>query len=219
MIGLPNQSIENVKESLKKILDLKPEHISVYSLILEEGTVLYKKVQNKEFELPTDEEERNMYWLVKETLEKHKYYQYEISNFAKPGFESKHNMDCWRQKEYIGVGVAASSFVEDKRYSNVADLNQYIFNIKEGTPNKNLVLEEALNKENKMKEYMMLGLRKIEGVNITNFERLFEESPLIKFSKELEKLSKEGLVVVIDDNIKLTNKGIDLANLVWQEFI
>ena len=219
MIGLPDQSLEDIKESLRKIIYLKPEHISVYSLILEEGTALYKKVQNKELELPSDEEERNMYWSVKKILEKNKYYQYEISNFARGGFESKHNLDCWEQKEYIGVGVAASSFLENKRYSNVSDLNKYISNIKEGTPNKSLVLEELLDEDAKMKEYMLLGLRKIEGVNIAKFEEKFNVSPVIKFVKELEKLSRDGLIIVIDENIKLTNKGIDLANVVWQKFI
>ena len=128
-------------------------------------------------------------------------------------------MDCWEQKEYIGVGVAASSFLENKRYSNVSDLNKYISNIKEGTPNKNLVLEELLDEDGKMKEYMLLGLRKIEGVNIAKFEEKFNVSPVIKFVKELEKLSRDGLIIVIDENIKLTNKGIDLANVVWQKFI
>ena len=122
MIALPGQTLEDVKESVKEIIELKPEHISVYSLILEEGTVLYKMVENKKMELPPDEEEREMYWYVKKKLEKHKYYQYEISNFAKYGFESKHNMNCWNQKEYIGIGAAASSFLNDARYSNTSNL-------------------------------------------------------------------------------------------------
>lgn len=219
MIGLPNQTIEDVKDSVKKVIDLKPEHISVYSLILEEGTPLEKLVKEKKLELISDEEERKMYWYVKLMLEKHKFYQYEISNFARPGFESKHNTDCWEQKEYIGIGVAASSFIEDKRYSNIQNLEKYIENIENGMPNKNLVLEETLDTEAKMKEYMLLGLRKINGVNILEFEKKFNISPIVKFCRELEKLNHEGLIMVIDEKIKLTNKGIDLANLVWEEFV
>lgn len=219
MIALPGQTLEDVKESVKEIIELKPEHISVYSLILEEGTVLYKMVENKKMELPPDEEEREMYWYVKKKLEKHKYYQYEISNFAKYGFESKHNMNCWNQKEYIGIGAAASSFLNDARYSNTNNIEQYMKNIEDGTQNKNLILEEKLTLESKMKEYMMLGLRKIQGVNILDFERKFKINPVVKFCKELEKLNHEGLIIVIDENIQLTNKGIDFANLVWEEFI
>lgn len=219
MIGLPGQVLDDVKESIKKLLELKPEHISVYSLILEENTLLYNLVYRKEIELPEEDLERQMYWYVKKTLEKHKYYQYEISNFAKSGLESKHNMNCWKQDEYIGIGTAASSFLDDKRYSNIAKLDNYIYNIEEGMPNKNLILEEALNQESKMKEYMMLGLRKISGVNIYEFEKKFNVNPVVKYCKELEKLNHEGLIIIIDENIKLTNKGIDFANLVWKEFI
>lgn len=219
MIGLPNQTLNDVKESIKKVIDLKPEHISVYSLILEEGTKLEKLVKENKLEMLSDEVEREMYWYVKKTLEKHKYNQYEISNFAKSGFESKHNLDCWNQKEYIGVGAAASSFLDNNRYSNIPDLEKYILNIENGVENKNLILEEVLNKESKMNEYMMLGLRKIEGVSISKFEQNFNENPITKYCKELEKLNNEGLIHIIDDRIKLTNKGVDLANLVWEEFI
>ena len=219
MIGLPDQTLENVKESIKAIISLKPEHISVYSLILEEGTKLNKLIKTKQLKLVSDELEREMYWYVKETLEKHKYNQYEISNFAKLGFESKHNLDCWNQNEYLGVGAAASSFIEDKRYSNTSELEQYISNIENNTPNRNLQLEETLTNESKMKEYIMLGLRKIEGINIAEFERKFNKNPIVKYSTILEKLNHEGLIEVNGSNIRLTNKGIDLANLVWEEFV
>lgn len=219
MIGLPDQTLENVKESVKTILNLKPEHISVYSLILEEGTKLNELIQTKQLELISDDLEREMYWLVKEILEKHKYNQYEISNFAKSGFKSRHNLDCWNQNEYLGVGVSASSFLDDKRYSNILEIEEYISNIENNTPNLNLKLEETLTPESKMNEYMMLGLRKIEGVNIAEFERKFVKNPIVKYSTILEKLNHEGLIEVNGNNIRLTNKGIDLANLVWEEFI
>jgi len=128
-------------------------------------------------------------------------------------------MNCWNQKEYIGIGAAASSFLNDARYSNVSNIDQYMQNIEDGAQNKNLILEEKLNPESKMKEYMILGLRKLQGVNILEFERKFKINPVVRFCKELEKLNHEGLIIVIDENIQLTNKGIDFANLVWEEFI
>lgn len=219
MINLPNQTLDDVKESVKTILSLKPEHISVYSLILEPNTKMYELINSKTLTIASDETERQMYWYVKDTLEKHKYNQYEISNFTKSGFESKHNMDCWNQKEYIGVGASASSFMENKRYSNISELEKYIENIEKGTPNKNLVLEEFLDEESKMDEFMMLGLRKIDGVEIKEFERIFQINPIVKYCKKLDKLNREGLIEIDENNIKLSNKGIDLANLVWEEFV
>ena len=219
MINLPNQTLDNVKESVKAILNLKPEHISVYSLILEENTKLYEMVKSKQVALETEEVERQMYWYVKETLEKYKYIQYEISNFAKSGFQSHHNIDCWNQEEYIGVGIAASSFIENKRYSNISDLEEYMDNIESGMPNKNLILDEVLDFESKMNEFMMLGLRTIKGVDIKKFEQKFKINPIIKYCKILEKLNHEGLIEIDANNIKLSNKGIDLANVVWEEFV
>lgn len=219
MIGLPNQRIGDVEKSLKDILKLKPEHISVYSLILEEGTELFKKVENNEIKMISDALEREMYWSVRNTLEKYNYIQYEISNYARPGYESKHNLDCWSQKEYIGIGAGASSFIDNARYSNINNIKEYISNIENEKYSKNLILEETLTEEGKMNEYMMLGLRKLEGVNILEFENKFHQNPLEKYSKDLEKLNKDGLIIVIDDFIQLTSKGIDFANLVWQHFI
>lgn len=219
MIDLPDQTLDNVKESVKEIIRLKPEHISVYSLILEKNTRMYEMIASKVAEIAPDDIERQMYWYVKKTLEKHNYMQYEISNFAKQGFESRHNMDCWNQNEYIGVGTAACSYIEDKRYSNVEALDEYITNIENKEPNKNLILEEVLKLEDKMNEYMMLGLRKIDGIDIQTFENKFHVNPIMKYCKILEKLNHEGLIEINANTIKLTNKGIDLANLVWEEFI
>ena len=218
MINLPGQTLEDVKDSIKRIINLKPEHISVYSLIVEDNTPIKTLLEMHCLELASDEVERQMYWYVKETLEKHKYHQYEISNFAKEGHESKHNMDCWNQKEYIGVGLNASSFLDNKRYSNISALEQYITNIEQNEMNKNLILEKQ-NRLSKMNEYMMLGLRKIAGVNIQEFKNTFNVNPIVRFCKPLEKLTKEGLVQIDENSIKLTNKGIDLANLVWEEFV
>lgn len=212
MIGLPNQNIANIKNSLEKIIKINPEHISVYSLILEEGTKLYRKYAEKQIELPDEELERNMYWYVKNTLENNEYIHYEISNFAKPGYESKHNVSCWNQEEYIGFGLAAHSYINNVRYSNNIDIDDYIKNNKK-------TIHEVQTKEDMQKEYMLLGFRKLEGVSVKKFKNKFGENPIFLFRNELNKLVSEDLLLVDGDNIKLTNKGLDLANLVWEEFV
>lgn len=219
MIGLPNQTIQDVEDTIKTILDLEPEHISVYSLILEEGTKLYQDVQIQKYLLPTDEEERDMYWTAKNMLEQAGYNHYEISNFAKPTYESKHNLNCWEQKEYIGMGVAAHSYTNNIRYSNVDSIETYIQNYQNNHPEDNLIFHEKQNKQSAMSEYMLLGLRKIQGISIQKFKEQYTENPIYTFRKELEKLVKQELIEIDGDAIKLTTKGIDLANLVWEEFV
>lgn len=219
MLGLPNQSLQDLEESLKEIIKLNPEHISVYSLIIEEGTLFYKKLEMNEIVLPDDELERKMYWGTKKKLENAGYVHYEISNFAKPGFESKHNLSCWNQEEYIGIGVAAHSYTNDVRYSNIDSIEEYIKNYEEDNETDNFVFHEKQTKISKMKEFMMLGLRKIQGIRIQDFKNKFGENPIYLYRKELEKLVNEELLEIDGDIIKLTNKGIDLANLVWEEFV
>ena len=219
MLGLPNQKISDLKESLEKVLELKPEHISVYSLIVEENTPIADKIEKNELILPEEETERNMYWYVKNTLELNGFHHYEISNFAKKGFESKHNLNCWEQQEYIGIGTSAHSYVENVRYSNTENLEKYIDNIEQGTPENNKIIHEVQNENDKKKEFMLLGLRKIDGIKISEFKKVFGDNPIYLFRNELKKLSDEELIEIYDDIIRLTNKGIDLANLVWEEFI
>ena len=256
MIGLPNQRIEDVKESLNEIINLKPAptHISVYSLIIEEGTVIAQKIGNHQLQEMDEDLERNMYWYVKDTLELNGYKHYEISNFAKEGKESKHNLNCWLQKEYIGIGLAAHSYINGIRYANCETIEEYVDNME--VENNELIakiftnaqrtdtekniennrrdeekvhkikqiekiyeIEEVQNIEDKKKEYMLLGLRKIEGVQISKFKEKYIDNPIFLYRKELEKLVEEQLIMIDGDYIKLTNKGLDLANLVWEEFI
>ena len=219
MLALPNQTLKDIEESVEEIIKLNPKHISVYSLILEEETKLYDMVERKEVELIDDDLERNMYWSVKKKLEEAEYIHYEISNFSKKGYESKHNLNCWNQEEYIGFGVAAHSYMDKKRFYNIIDVEEYIKNIEEENFEKNSFVEEIQKEEDIKKEYMMLGLRKIDGVSIQEFKNKFIENPLYVFNKELAKLVEEELVEVDLDRIKLTKKGLDLANLVWEEFV
>ena len=219
MLALPNQTIEDLEESLQKVIKLKPNHISLYSLILEEGTKLEKMVSENIVKLPEEDMEREMYWKTKRILEKNGYNHYEISNFAKEGYKSKHNMNCWSQKEYLGFGVAAHSYVNRKRYCNINNIEEYVSNIKKGKIENNRTVCEIQNTIDEQKEFMMLGLRKIDGIDIQEFKNKFVENPIYVFHKELEKLVNEDLVEIDLDKIKLTNKGLDFANLVWEKFV
>ena len=213
MIGLPTQNIQDIKETLKEIQRLAPNHVSIYSLIVEEKTKLQQLLDTEELKLPEEELERNMYWYVKNTLEKNGYQHYEISNFAKEGYESKHNKNCWEQKEYIGLGATSHSYLNGVRFSN-QDFT------KEGNWDfTNKKIEERQTIEDQKKEYMLLGLRKIKGVSIQEFKQKYVDNPLFLFRKEIEMLVEENLLEVDGDFIRLTKKGIDFANLVWEKFI
>ena len=213
MIGLPNQTLKDIDELVKNINELKPEHVSVYSLILEEGTILEDKIAKNEEILPEEDLERTMYWNIKKELEKLGYIHYEISNFSKKGYESKHNSDCWNQEEYLGFGVAAHSYYDRERFSNENTIEKYINNY------KSKIIHEKQSTDKQESEYMLLGLRKIKGISIEEYKHKFEKNPLIQYKTILEKLREEGLIDFNEQFIYLTNKGIDLANLVWQEFI
>ncbi len=219
MLGLPNQTLQDLEESINTVISLNPEHISLYSLIVEENTKMQEMVEKRQVTLPEEDLEREMYWKAKKELEQNGYVHYEISNFAKIGYESKHNMNCWLQKEYLGFGVAAHSYFNGKRYCNTNSIKEYCENIKEGNLIKNRTICEIQTEEDKKKEYMLLGLRKIEGVNIQDFKNKFTQNPIYLFRNELEKLVQQELIEIDLNQIKLTNKGLDLANLVWEEFV
>lgn len=213
MLGLPNQTINDLKESLNTVIKLNATHISVYSLIVEEGTVISKLIDEEKIELPSEETEREMYWYVKNTLELNGYKHYEISNFAKENKQSKHNVNCWNQEEYIGFGVAAHSYLNDTRFSNSNNIEDYIKNV------ENKKIEEVQTLEDKQNEFMLLGLRKIDGVDIASFKQKFGKNPIYLYRNKLKELVEESLIIVDLNQIRLTNKGLDLANLVFEEFV
>lgn len=219
MIGLPTQAVEDVKQTLEKIIQKNPEHISVYSLIIEEGTIIEKLINENKLQLPDEETERIMYWTVVNELKENGYNQYEISNFSKKTYESKHNTNCWKQKQYIGLGTSAHSYLNKKRYSNTNNIEEYIKNIQENNISKNITIHEEQTEESTMNEYMLLGLRMIQGININEFKQKFKTDPTIKYKKILEKLQKENLIQITKTSIKLTKQGIDFGNIVWEEFI
>lgn len=219
MIGLPTQTIEDVKQTLEKIIQKNPEHISVYSLIIEEGTIIEKLINENKLQLPDEETERIMYWTVVNELKENGYNQYEISNFSKKTYESKHNTNCWKQKQYIGLGTSAHSYLNKKRYSNTNNIEEYIKNIQENNISKNIIIHEEQTEESTMNEYMLLGLRMVQGININEFKQKFKTDPTIKYKGILEKLQKENLIQITKTSIKLTKQGIDFGNIVWEEFI
>ena len=222
MSGLPYQTLDKFLESLQTVIRLKPEHISAYSLIIEKGTPFYERYKFDAVKqeagihteiLPDEDEVYRIYKATQDVLKQAGYRQYEISNFAKKGYKSKHNYNCWKQHNYLGFGVAAHSYYNNIRYSNTNSLEEYLQNP------ENKKIEETQEIEDAKKEYMMLGLRTIEGVSISEFKQKYVDNPLYLFKNELNKLTEEGLVEIDLDNIKLTNKGLDLANLVWEEFV
>lgn len=219
MLALPTQTKEELEDSLIKIINLKPSHISLYSLIIEENTEIEKLINSGKLEQIKEDIEREMYWKTKRILEKNSYFQYEISNFSKKNKESRHNMNCWNQEEYLGFGIAAHSYFNNVRFSNITNKDKYLENIKNNEIEKNIEIQEKQNKDSKMKEFMMIGFRKIEGISISEFERRFEINPLFYFRFEIEDLVNKELIEVDLDKIKLTKKGLDFANIVFESFI
>ena len=215
MLGLPTQTMDELVLSLINVVNLNPEHISLYSLILEEGTPLEREVAKGKYDMLSENVERKMYWKTKRFLEKNKYFQYEISNFSKKGYESKHNFNCWNQEEYLGFGLAAHSYINNIRYSNKDSLEEYL----KCDIDELYEIQEKQSIEDKIKEYMILKLRTIQGVCISDFEQKFGINPLMAFRFELEKLVVDGLIDIDLNNIYLTKKGLDFANFVFEEFI
>lgn len=219
IIGLPNQTIYDIEDTINKLIELKLEHISVYSLIIEQSTMLERLINEGKLEVPDEEIERYMYWFAKRKLEENHYTHYEISNYAKEGYYSKHNMDCWSQKEYLGFGIAASSYENKKRYTNTHKLEKYLKNINLNNYNDIFRIEEEQDNKTEMNEYIMLGLRKINGVQLEDFRKKFNKDLLNEYKEQIKKLLLADLIEVNFDSVKLSKKGLDLANIVWEEFV
>lgn len=209
MFALPEQSFESFKETCDSIVKLSPEHISCYSLILEENTQLFEEQDFYNF--ADEEENRQMYEYAKKVFTDNGYEHYEISNFAKKGYECRHNLKYWEMKDYIGFGLSASSFINNERRTNPCTLNEYFENKQ---PHIEIEDKEAL-----MGEFMFLGLRKIKGINNKDFKELFNESFFDVYKTEIEKHINNGLLIKEDENLRLSDKGLDLANYVMSDFV
>jgi len=231
MSGLPGQSLADYRNTLQQVLGLQPEHISAYSLIVEEGTPFY----DMELELPDEDTERAMYELTEQMLHRNGYARYEISNYAKPGFESRHNSVYWERGEYLGIGLGASSlirrenpsvqlpvgltdeqrtpYLQEVRLKNITILEKYLagdFGVEE---------ELILSKREAMEEFFFLGLRQMKGVSLAEFAEWFGEDTIDLFTDAIAKSVRDGLLCQEGSRLFLTRKGIDVSNVVFERFL
>lgn len=212
IFGVPGQTAESFSETLRKVLALPVTHISAYSLIVEEGTPFYDMDEKGQLNLPEETEERKMYWRGRELLQAHGFNQYEISNFAKAGYASRHNEKYWTGEPYLGFGVAAHSYFNGWRFWNPDTISDYL------TAEKPAGKEEITFHES-MQEYMMLGLRRTCGISKTAFMQKFGKDMKEIYTAELAKLQNIGLLEETEDTVRLTEKGMDYANLAFVEFV
>ncbi len=222
MSSLPKQTPEHFADSLKKVIRLKPEHISAYSLIIEEGTPFYEQYQRDVRKreagiatelLPNEEEEYRTTKLTRQILQSEGYHWYEISNFAKAGRECKHNIGYWKRADYLGVGLGAASFIKNVRYTNTSSVDEYL-----KQPEQD-ILGEEVDRMGQMEEFMFLGLRLIDGFAREEFLDAFGVEIEAVFGDILKKLQKEDLLLQKEGRIRLTEKGIDISNYVLAQFL
>lgn len=214
--ALPGQTMADVKENVAKAIALDIPHLSLYSLILEHHTVFMNKMRRGKLNLPTEDLEGDMFDYIIAKLESHGFEHYEISNFTKPGRESRHNLMYWDNAEYYGVGAGASGYVDGVRYRNRGPIQHYLKGVAQGNPR---LEEEVLTKQEMMEEEFFLGLRKKEGVSISRFEEKFAENFSNRYGDIVEKLTRDGLVQVTDGRLRMTKKGLFLGDTVAEKFI
>jgi len=216
MFSIPGQTRESLQESLFRAVALEPEHLSCYSLILCEGTPMHEAYNRGEITLPDEDEDRDRYALLVDYLRNHGYDRYEISNFAKGGKISRHNTKYWLRTPYIGLGAAAHSFYENCRFENPATLSAYYEQVEKGIK----PVGETVTEADAMGEFMFLGLRQTEaGVRRADFQSCFGTSLNSVFGETVQKLCSFGLLEDDGDRIRLTDRGIDVSNAVFCEFI
>ena len=217
MFGLPNQKLNEWEETLREIISLEPAHISAYSLIIEEGTAFYNLYENNKLKLPTEEEERKMYHLAKKILEENGFNQYEISNYAKKGKECRHNLAYWNMDNWIGVGSASASYMDGKRIKNISSVEEYINSINE----KGEAIEEIINKKknDNMEEFMFMGLRKINGIDENEFKNRFSMNINDVYGEIINKYIDAGLLIRESGRIFLSEKGIEISNIIMADFL
>ncbi len=228
MSALPDQTYDSYHKTLEQVVHLRPTHISSYSLIIEEETPFSDMYRQGLLHLPDEDLERQMYYDTNKFLEQNGYHRYEISNYAKTGYESKHNSSYWKRKNYLGFGLGASSLVDNIRFQNVDNFAQYIEryfqknekdsnNIEEILPYYKEV--QILSGKEQMEEFMFLGLRMTEGISKERFERIFERNFEEIYGKVCSRLANRGLIFCEGDKVRLTNRGIDVSNQVLAEFL
>ena len=218
MSDIPKQSFESYKKTLERVVSLKPEHISSYSLIIEPGTVFYRLYNEGKLDIADEDTDRQMYSYTKKFLEENGYHRYEISNYSREGRECKHNLVYWNLEDYIGIGLGASSCFEGARFSNFSDMKKYMDAV---YPCSSYESYEKLTEKAKMEEFMFVGLRKCIGVSKKEFEDCFGCSIDEIYGDVIDKFIKNNLLSENDnsDRIYLTDKGIDLSNYILSEFL
>ena len=222
MAALPGQTLKSYEQTLRRVLALKPEHISAYSLIIEEGTPFYEKYEADELlrekgekpqMLPSEETERLMYERKKELLLAHGYERYEISNYARRGYACRHNIGYWRRENYLGFGLGSASLLENERFHNTTDLTDYL-------GGDYLAYEqEKLDKKSQMEEFMFLGLRMTDGISTECFRQTFGLTVELVYGPVLEQQIADQLLRKEDGRIFLTERGLDVSNYVMAQFL
>lgn len=222
MSALPGQTLKSWQNTLQKVTALRPEHISAYSLIIEEGTPFYERFAEDERIreegghprlLPEEAIERQMYELTQRFLHTKGYERYEISNYAKPGSECRHNCGYWTRKDYLGLGLGASSLVGHQRFQNTSDLKEYL------EQEYHHIHTETLDKKSEMEEFMFLGLRLMAGISRQQFKKTFQVTLDSVYGEVLRKLKSEQLIEEVAGYVRLTEYGIDVSNYVLSEFL
>ena len=213
MFAIPGQTGEAWREHLYQVAELKPEHISAYSLIIEEGTPFAER----ELDLPDEDTEYQMYEDTAAVLEEYGYHQYEISNYAKKGYTCRHNIGYWRRTEYLGLGLGAASLYEGRRFSNTRDMQEYLkFSGNTERIRKDIV---ELSRNDQIEEFMYLGLRMTEGVSEIDFEQNFGQKLENIYGSVLKKYKETGFLEKIGTNWRFTRKGIHVSNHILAEFL
>ena len=217
MFALPNQTMEDWQETVKNIVAMNPEHISAYSLIIEEGTPFYDRYEKGELKPAEEELDREMYHWAVDYLAEHGYEQYEISNFAKKGRQSRHNRIYWQAEEYLGMGLGSHSYMNGERFHNIYDLQEYI----RADGDVSLLKEdiERITEEDALAEFMFLGLRLAEGVSFAGFQERFGQGMKNIYGSQIEELVKDGLLEEDGIGIRLTKRGVDISNYVFEKFL
>jgi oxygen-independent coproporphyrinogen-3 oxidase len=217
MFGIPSQTLEHWLETLENVTQLNPEHLSCYSLIVEEGTGFYKRFEEGTLSLPDEDLERTMYAKTIEYLRKKEYIQYEISNFTKNNMQCRHNLVYWDLDEYIGCGAASHSYSDGFRYRNEENVEKYIEKM---NVECSAVVEKRKNLfKDDVEEFMFMGLRKNEGISKSEFIQRFNKDIHSVYGKVISKYISTGFIKESDDNISLTFEGIELSNVIMAEFL
>lgn len=217
MIGLPHQTVESVQETLEYLVNNRVKHISVYTLQVEKNTVLYEKVKTKKIKLLKDKKINNIYDMAKDFLQMEGYIRYEVSNFAKPGFQSRHNMKYWEEVDYLGLGVSAHSYVEGYRYFNTKRLDTYIENLKEGK--SPVEAKEYIATEIAREERLMLSLRTTQGLDLERFKKDFNEDLLVSRRDNIKRMLDNQKIEIVNGYLRVTEPNFSVLNSIIVELM